>query len=161
MKIMFLDFDGVISTHRALAANRYGCYADDRMRWIDPVAVGLIADLCARFNYQIVVTSTWRKFGKQVCTEALGIANIWLHHDWLTDEIWPKGPNSSAGSRPAEIEDWLDRQRGFGEPVTDYVILDDDSFNWLPDQRERWIKTDGLNGFSAENYEAIVNRNAA
>jgi hypothetical protein len=155
MKIMFLDFDGVISTHRALIANRCKTFVHRDIDWIDPIAVKMIADLCAQFNYQIVVTSTWRKFGKQTCTEALGRANIWMHYDWCTKEIWPKGPNASAGSRPAEIEDWIARNG----PVEDYLIIDDDGFNWLPEQVTRWIKTDGLNGFSTENYNEVLNRN--
>lgn len=156
MKIVFLDFDGVISTNRAWLAQKD--IEDFYDRWIDPVAVKMIADLCAQFGYQIVVTSTWRKFGWDVCHSALGIAEEYIHDDWRTKEIWPKGPNGSAGSRPAEIADWWDRNAHYGE--NEYIIVDDDSFNWTPEQAERWIKTDGLNGFSTENYEEVMNRNA-
>lgn len=155
MRILFLDFDGVISTNRAYLANGSLGITDHDERWIDPIATTMIADLCARYNYQIVVTSTWRKFGKERCTVALKRANIWMHHDWRTKEIWPKGPNSSAGSRPAEIEEWLSRN-----PCESYLIIDDDGFNWLPEQAERWIKTDTCNGFSTENYEQVINWNS-
>ena len=149
--ILFLDFDGVISTNRAWLAQKD--IDDFYLRWIDPIAVRMIADLCAQYNFQIVIISTWRKFGKAECTTALGRANIYIHNDWRTEEIWPKGPNGSAGSRPAEIDDWLARN---GNP--DYLIIDDDSFNWTEEQAARWIKTDTCNGFSTENYEEVTNR---
>jgi hypothetical protein len=154
VKILFLDFDGVISTNRAWLANKLLGIDDFYDRWIDPMAVAMIADICEQFDYTIVVTSTWRNFGYQHCHRALGMAAQYLHADWRTKEIWPKGPNSSAGSRPAEIADWLSRYE-----VEDYIIVDDDSFNWLPDQRERWVKTDQLNGITTENYEDVMNRN--
>jgi len=156
-KIMFLDFDGVISTSRAWVAQKH--IEDFHTRWIDPIAVGLVTEACREFGYTIVVTSTWRKFGEEACRKALGVAAQFLHDDWRTKEIWPKGPNSSAGSRPAEIEDWLKRNGGFDGKFEDYIIVDDDGFNWLPDQIDRWIKTHQLDGFSTNNYEELINRN--
>ena len=43
-KIMFLDFDGVISTSRAWVAQKH--IEDFHTRWIDPIAVGLVTEAC-------------------------------------------------------------------------------------------------------------------
>ena len=148
-KILFLDFDGVISTTRAYVAQEV--IEDFYDRWIDPVAVKLIAKICSGNNYEIVVTSTWRKFGKETCVRALGRANIWLHDDWCTKDLWT---TDSKVSRPQEIDDWLGRNE-----CDSFLVIDDDSFDWTDEQRKCWIKTDQLNGISTENYEDIMNRN--
>jgi hypothetical protein len=153
VKILFLDFDGVISTNRAYLANGVTGFLHRDERWIDPIAVAMIADLCTKYNYQIVVTSTWRKFGKARCTTALGRANIWMHDDWCTKDLWATA--DSKGSRPMEIDDWLGRHL----ECENFLILDDDGFDWTPEQADRWIRTDTLNGFSTENYEEVMNRN--
>jgi len=150
MKIFFLDFDGVISTNRAWIANKH--IDDFYDRWIDPLAVGMIAELCGDYGYTIVVTSTWRKFGYDNCKRALGPCAAYLHDDWRTKDLWFSG--DSKGTRPAEIDDWIARNG-----CDDYLILDDDGFDWTDHQRERWIKTQQLNGFSTEDYEQVMNVN--
>lgn len=156
MKIMFLDFDGVISTNRAWLAQKHIDHHD--LRWLDPIACKMVKELCEKFGYTIVVTSTWRNFGMERVAACMGMHGLWnlTHSDWRTKEIWEHG---SKATRPYEIIDWLDRQRGFGEPVTDYIIVDDDGFDWTDEQAARWIRTDTTNGISTENYEAICNLN--
>lgn len=154
MKIIFLDFDGVISTNRAYLANMADSVLHRDEKWIDPIACTMLRRLCKQYEYTLVVTSTWRKFGKPRIQSVLTQHNLWeyVHEDWKTVEIWDKG---SRNSRPLEIEEWLSRNK-----CDHYLILDDDCFNWTEHQFTRWIKTDTLNGFSTQNYEAVVNANS-
>lgn len=153
MKIIFLDFDGVISTNRAWIAQEHIKHFD--MRWLDPIACGLIAKLCARYDYKIVVTSTWRKYGYERVSACLSIVGLfeYLHDDWCTQDLWSSG--SSSGSRPLEIDAWLLDN----SDVTDYLIIDDDSFDWTDQQRNNWIKTNQLDGFSTLDFEKVININ--
>lgn len=144
--ILFLDFDGVISTCRAFNAQRE--MEDFYLRWIDPVAAKLVRRLCQDHGLQIVVTSTWRGHKNGSCEDVLaahGLAEF-LHEDWRTRDLWVRG--DSKGSRPVEIDDWLARN-GYQE----YIILDDDSFDWTRDQYARWVKTHQLDGLSTEQYD--------
>lgn len=149
MRVLFLDFDGVISTNRAYLAQKH---IDNRdLRWLDPVACGLIKDLCKEFNLQIVVTSTWRKFGLDRVAACLGMHGLWkfTHTDWRTKDLWAK----DGTCRPNEIRDWLARN----PECDDWLILDDDEFRWDDEQRRRWVHTHIMDGFSTDNWEQVMN----
>jgi hypothetical protein len=151
--IIFLDFDGVISTNRAWIAQKHIDHHD--MRWIDPIACAMLRDLCVKYDFKLVVTSTWRKFGYDRVSAVLGLHGLlnFLHDDWRTLDLWDR---ESKASRPEEIDDWLERNSWDGRP--DYLILDDDGFEWTDHQRDRWVHTHQLDGFGTNDYENIINR---
>lgn len=70
------------------------------------------------------------------------------------EDPWRTGRKPELGmeSRPREIEDWLEEHG----PVDDYVILDDDGFEWTEAQRERWVACDSYNGLSLSNFTAVL-----
>jgi len=131
--VLFLDFDGVISTHRAKHATG---------EWIDPIATALLAKLQREQGFQIVVSSTWRHM-EQRCKDALAPSGLLqhLHPDWRTNE-------DPEGFRPRELDEWLARN---GEP--DFIILDDDAFAWTGRQMPRWVQTDIYDGFLLKHYQ--------
>lgn len=133
--IVFLDFDGVISTPRAKIATG---------EWIDPIATALLAKLQREFGFKIVISSTWRVMQDR-CLRALAPSGLVsaLHADWRTNE-------DPEGARPREIDDWLARN---GEP--DFLILDDDQFAWTGRQVARWIHTHIYDGFLFEHYREM------
>src|SRR3546814_4199734 len=59
--IAFLDFDGVISSPRAYVVQPE---LPRDHRWIDPVSCKMIAKLQSDYGFQIVISSTWRGFGR-------------------------------------------------------------------------------------------------
>src|SRR3546814_10538871 len=99
--IAFLDFDGVISSPRAYVVQPE---LPRDHRWIDPVSCKMIAKLQSDYGFQIVISSTWRGFGRDRCAAVLAPYGLdaALHDDWRTNH-WPDG------SRPSEIDDWLER----------------------------------------------------
>lgn len=138
MTVVFLDFDGVISTPRSMIATG---------DWIDPIATALLAKLQHEFGFSLVISSTWRGM-EQRCRDALtpsGLVNA-LHDDWRTND----DPESF---RPREVDDWLSRN---GEP--EYLIVDDDSFGWTGEQLMRWIHTDAEDGFLFCHYQDMRER---
>lgn len=132
--VAFLDFDGVISSFRAMAA---------RGEWIDPIACEMIARLRAKHGFSIVISSSWRG-SEHRCRKALTASGLvdFLHTDWRTNE-------SPAGRRGEEIRDWLQRN---GEP--EFIIFDDETFDFDEQQASRLVKCDTMNGMLHEHYVA-------
>ncbi len=148
IKVLFLDFDGVMITtraHIALEPRRGG-----QMTEPDPVALGLIRRLCSH-GVRIVVSSTWR-LNPTRCLDWLEKHELrhYLHTDWMTpDSSRNEGGIYLGRGRGDEIADW---QRLHPE-VRSYRILDDDTA-MLPAQMPYYVHSDSSNGVS---YEAMVN----
>ena len=124
MKVLFLDIDGVLNSTRSLMVTGAG-YAGLMEKYddpkLDPVAVGLLMMAVVKFDFKIVLSSTWR----------LGFTPGELIHLWQ-DSMgryygWPDFPIIGRTPdldmyRGFEIEAWLNDHA----PVEDFIILDDD-----------------------------------
>lgn len=146
MKVIFLDFDGVILTLRTCVANELHGWS---IAAPDPVLVNVLRRCCLE-GVEIVVSSTWRTH-EESCKMKLADCGlvIFLHHDWRTIE---KHYGEANESRPHEIGEWLSRH----PEVTDYRILDDDSWKWTPEQAPRSLKCDAENGADARVMIALL-----
>ena len=136
MKILFLDIDGVLNSTRTCVA--FGGYPMEltHIAAFDQVAIRLIQRLCDSAGVQIVLSSAWRLHCHfKDAGEALGLPII---------DRTPSG----MGPRGREIQDWLDAQP---EPVECYAIIDDDG-DMLPEQLAHFVKTDGHEGITWDDY---------
>lgn len=139
MKVIFLDFDGVLTTQRT-------CVAFDSGWWMtpDPVAIALINNLCKFSGAEIVVSSTWREvYGFatiKLYLQSHGISHEFLHKDWAT-------PSLKGSQRGEEIKLWLDNN-----PTVSAFLIIDDNDDMLDEQKPYFVKTDPLNGFLWEHY---------
>lgn len=131
MKVLFLDIDGVLNSHRSVVA--LNGYPHDvtpaGLAQFDMIAVSLLRGLCKAGGIKVVLSSTWRldKDWERI-GPTLGLPII-----DRTPILW--------GARGKEIASWLD-----DKPVERYAILDDDS-DMLPEQTPYFVKTqheDGL-----------------
>lgn len=145
MKLIFLDFDGVICTPRAFNSQRY--IEDMDLRWLDQIASYLISTAIedSGIEVKIIISSTWRHFGIDICKKILG-DNLgkYLHEDWNTLDLW---------DRSKEIESWLESHEG---EFSDYIILDDECFNFNEEQLSRQVKSDTYDGFSLANHIELL-----
>ena len=121
MKVIFLDFDGVLNSHRtATALTAHPDKNMCRMDWeeLDVTAVNLVRSLCYEAGAKIVVSSTWR------LNNDTADFNAAFHKffDWDEDLVIDTTPEMQ-GQRGGEIQFWLDHH----PEVTHHVILDDDS----------------------------------
>jgi len=140
MKVAFLDVDGVLNTNRTCIA--YGGYARncEQIERLDPVAIGLIKNICNAAGASIVLSSVWRK-----------------HADWV--EFGPKTglpvidrtKSLCSGIRGEEIEEWLERH----PEVTHYAIIDDSS-DLLSHHFGRFVKTSFKDGFTWQHAEQLA-----
>lgn len=139
MKIIFLDFDGVL--------NNPGCYAQASGERVpaDPNAVAAINHLIEKTGAIVVVSSTWRYMGIMHCRENL---NRW----GVNGDVIGVTPRLEHVNRGAEIDKWLkDYER---EAVDSFVIIDDDAD--MEPHMERLVRTNGRVGMTMADAERAI-----
>lgn len=131
MRIVFLDFDGVLNSRRFFARSGPIERPDDAL---DPAAVARVDRVIARTGAKVVISSTWR-----IMDPLDRIAGILRAHGF-GGEVVGATP-VVGGSRGREIGAWLDQSKG----VRSFVILDDDTnMGRLARRHVRTMPEDGL-----------------
>ena len=137
--VIFLDFDGPLSTFRVFAQ------AESNLDF-DPVAVGILRNVCEVANARIVCTSVrtfphWQIYNetKQLFDEA-GLDLALLHPDWTVNK-------TNVHKRKDNIEAFLADH----PEITNYVIVDDEHVD-IP---EKLVLVDALNGILVDDIEKI------
>ena len=146
MKIIFLDFDGVISTY-------------EKGWTIDTEKLELLKEIVDKTDAKIVVTSSWKRgftevddFIKSFYTNPrnkdLNNATIF---DWFANSIYDiTGHNSSW--RGDGIQRWIDKHN---EEIESYVILDDDS-DFRDNQLFNFVQTDTYEGITSREVKLCI-----
>ena len=126
MKIVFLDFDGVMNSEQWFW--RGGAPGGEQF---DPESVVALNEITVRTGARIVVSSSWRHFHDDAALREIlgrnGVSGLMIGSTPRLgrNEVGP--PDCDFGERPAErgdeIEAWLDEH----PEVSSFVILDDDS----------------------------------
>lgn len=154
MKVLFLDFDGVINSHQSAT---FWHNKRDQSKWENemysswkgslfeylahefcPIALSNVEELVRRIpDLKIVVSSTWR-LGSSV----EDLKKILSGAKLVADAVIDKTPAFRDGPRGNEIQHWLDAH----PEVEEYVIVDDDN-DMLESQKEHFVNTSELHGF--------------
>jgi len=151
-KIIFLDIDGVLCTHRAcVPKNDEGIFT-----YLDPVGIDMLNDICDKTGAKIVVSSSWRKLTKNMdmVLASAGLKQKHLYfsihdnnnHGFYTPHVSVKG-----NDRGYEIEDWLEHHSN----ITDYIILDDNT-DFLDHQKPFLVQTDCYDGIGYRDYKKVL-----
>lgn len=115
MKVLFLDFDGVLVNRRSWYV-RSGCTAT-----ADPPCVAALNKITDSTNAQIVVSSTWR-IGRTI-VELRQLLRAW----GVTGTVLARTPHMGFSVRRcSEIKAWIDMYEASRELVESFVIVDDD-----------------------------------
>lgn len=129
MKVIFLDIDGVLGNRKSQnAAFNHKIYPPGNafLHAVDPDCVQRLRKLVEATGASIVISSTWRRFMDEVQRA----------FDWCNwSDVPIIGRTGVMNSRGQEIAEWLKHN----PEVTQYVILDDDSFDIF--QKTKLIKT--------------------
>lgn len=148
MRVIFLDIDGVLNSHRTAVAF-------STFHQLDPIAVKMLFRVVTLAEAKIVISSTWRH-DKQWLTTIWGALRQagwpWIHTGFLPLGECPiiDRTETLPGVRGIEIQAWLDANPEYD----DYIILDDDS-DMLDSQLHRFIKCDHHIGFGWEQWKKI------
>lgn len=141
MKVLFLDIDGVLNSHRSIYAFN-GCphgFTPEHMALFDHVAIGLVRKLCQETGAVIVLSSSWRLL--HATKEVAAGLNL---------PVIDRTP-SLTGNRGQEIAAWLAEHPS----VTVYAIVDDDS-DMLESQRAHFVQTSHEDGLQFRDYQALL-----
>jgi hypothetical protein len=148
MKVIFLDFDGVITTYNS--------------KWkIDMNNIKIINDICDKTNAKIVVTSSWR-IGHRGDVLAFNgyLTQYIIEHNYLDNvqDTFDKfignivGMTESIGGwRGDEIKLYMNEH----PDVENYVILDDDS-DMCDYQLFNFVQTDACEGITERDAKICV-----
>ena len=143
LKIIFLDFDGVISTSEC--------------KWhLDPEKVALLEELIKETDAKIVVSSSWSTGSKNAEHFINKLFNGWAKQANGTiteDSIFTKAiydvTDHMGSQRGDEIQRWLDAHE---DEVESYVIFDDEG-DMLDEQLFNFVHTDGFEGLTTREIK--------
>lgn len=152
MKVIFLDFDGVLNSAASfLYEGRIRDNDPDTLR--EPVNNTLCHVCTSNFirileecpDVKVVISSTWRElYSMEWLKEKLKSYGI------DSDRVIDRTPSSFRGYRGGEIDQWLAEH----PEVTDFVILDDNSD--MEPYMDKFVKTTWATGLTLPHvYETI------
>lgn len=153
MRIVFLDFDGVLNSDRYFERNPTMGFDEEQL---DPAKVQLLNALVgAADDIFVVVSSSWR-----VVWTVEEIQKLLKDQGFqYADRIVSRTRSSVTGFRGKEIDDWLtlwqERQRidPEAETIAAYAILDDGT-NFTTDQhQEHLVRTSAAVGLTQRNVK--------
>jgi hypothetical protein len=148
IKLVFLDFDGVLNSWEFVRSDRYSGETGGRIK-LDPLAVSRLNRLVTATGACVVVTSTWRigKTHTQLCDL--------LHEVGFEGIVQGMTPHLARDKcRGLEIQQWIDDAPRYNVTVESFVIFDDDS-DMFP-LMDRLIKTSMDTGLTDEHVERAV-----
>lgn len=154
MRVLFLDFDGVLNSFRWMKANPGKSFACE----VDPEPVALVAEIVRRTGAQIVVSSTWRIHHRLAALRDVLITAGYPAPCPIigaTPKSVPHPEPDYKHKRGFEIQAWLDAQPPDGPRAVEQIaILDDDTdmSHLLP----RLVQTDVHEGLQREHVERVV-----
>jgi len=134
-KLIFLDIDGVLNSHRSAIALGGYPYPHKEYHKFDIVALGLIRKICKDSGAKIVLSSGWRFMiePREIAME-------------LKLPIIDKTPHVYGVSRGEEIMYWLR-----SHSARKYVIIDD-ATDICREQLPYYVQVNRMDGFSYANY---------
>lgn len=146
LRIVFLDFDGVLNSE-AWFRRQYVQTGSAQGGWrgsaLDPGAIVLLNQLLARSGAACVITSVWRYRGVRSCRDV-------LRRRGFAGRVLGVTPHLDA-ERGHEIQAWLDH---VSRPVERFVILDDDSD--MAHLYHRLVQTDARLGLTQDHVDRAV-----
>lgn len=145
MNVVFLDFDGVVNIPiwhedklRGMICN-YNHPDDERVNHFQ--AIQWVSEFCEKYNYGIVISSTWRRY-RWNCEDI-------LYDSGLRADVKVVGftPILEGQERGDEITAWLNEH----PEVENYLIFDDDSDMGI--HLDKLVKCNCHIGFMLPQYD--------
>ena len=147
MKVIFLDFDGVIITPES---RERSTRAFDLLNVIDERCLRLLNQLIKRTSAKVVISSSWRYFIScediDKCLQEWGFIGEIIGHTPIS-----KFSDYNKYRRDQEIKKWLEEHKEAG----DYVVLDDQP-EILTDLTDYLVLTSYEEGLTEYHIETAI-----
>jgi hypothetical protein len=158
MKVLFLDFDGVLNctmtfVRRAQKIKAQGmppAQEDWKLTQLDEDLIVQLNPIVEQTQCNIVISSSWR-IGYDLPTLAEYLSKKGFKYPEKVIGVTPVMPLVEH-SRGVEIKTWLSKH----PKVTSYAILDDDIEDILPIHPINTVRTDPKEGLTSEKVEDVV-----
>ena len=156
MRIVFLDFDGVLNSHQYMRGHGTATMPDG-VTGLDPAAVVRLNRLVEDGAADVVVSSSWRH-GRTVHE-----LRYLLHTAGFSGCVVGKTPDCAhkpegglwhGAMRGNEVQSWLDLAPLYDVEVASFVIIDDDSD--MAHLADRHIKTPFETGLTDEHVDLAI-----
>lgn len=153
MKVVFLDFDGVLNhVDYMLGQSRDGPKPLSLDWWaagLDPTRVELVNELLDRTGAKVVVSSSWR-----VSRDVRWLQAV-LEKAGFTGEVIDKTARCYGVARWEEIAGWITAHHALHtrDPIEAFVIFDDDHDAEIAGH---FIRTDATTGLTSADVEVAV-----
>lgn len=145
MRVIFLDFDGVLNSDPFRRAIYSGPTATVDGADLDPANVARVQRICDETGAVIVVSSAWRGFYPIERLRAM------LAAKGLTAEVIDVTPSKSFGLRHEEVAEWLFWNQHLD--VESYVVLDDNPWAFDP---ARFVRTSDATGITTADADRAI-----
>lgn len=147
LRLIFLDFDGVLNSSRSMLAHRALPHTVIDSGW-DSTAIAIIANMCRAFQAHVVITATMRVGFDEHDLQV-------LRHNWCFPVLGFTPSLSGARIRGDEIKAWMDARNFDPKRIVNYAIVDDDS-DMLEDQKPHLVKCTYDDGLTFEHALRIA-----
>jgi hypothetical protein len=150
VKALFLDFDGVLNSHRYLYSNRRPAgmeFKGNEHLMLDPAAVARVNRIIEATGAKVVISSSWRHGWPLERIREILAARAFV------GDIIGITPDAPQGVRGDEIAQWLDEHPG----VTKFVAIDDDTDDSLI-MKHHLVKTMFAYGLQDHHVEDAISR---
>lgn len=153
MKVIFLDIDGVLNSHRTFMV--WGCgflrktppHTVEGTK-LDPVAIALLKATVIATGAKIVISSTWRR-GSTV----EDFNDMFKAYGWdTTGIVIGMTPTTDKGFRGDEVDMWLADH----PEVENFMIIDDDCDMTKEQLKNHFTHSDIRVGFDEPNVQQIL-----
>jgi hypothetical protein len=156
MRVIFLDFDGVLNSSATFGRQTRGLIAhipadEPGMRGLDPANAPPLLEILKRSGASIVISSSWRLCYTLEVNKGF-LAQLGIDPALVIGETPRGGFDTKRGIynssiRGYEIQDWLTAHPG----VTDFVILDD--ANDMAHLRKKLVQTSDATGLTMQHVK--------
>ena len=148
MRVIFLDFDGVLNTYVYLFLVDPDSDDTDASA-LDPKAIARLNRIVEKTDSVVVLSTFWRHLHTQKnivrMLDQRGFCGQVVGHTPFIDETQP------TVMREVEVQRWLAMQR---DAVESFVVLDD--LDEFPSIKERHIRTDPNKGLTDQHIDEAV-----
>jgi hypothetical protein len=136
--VLFLDIDGVLNNVASLAEGVH----------LLPEKALLVRDICERTGARLVISSAWRAIytPKALQSVLYRVGLRCVGFEWGGYVCDDRGRR-----RNHEIADYVEANN-----VDRYVILDDDDWDWYPDQIPHFVQTDVQTGITRKHAKSAI-----